>query len=595
MKSDDEKIDRLSLFLLRSAAFVIDQVLFIFLAALSLVPVLSLSAIVDLGYLQNFAPWLTLPASTPLLFLLAVLAGLFFFFLWYYPCRFESSQWRGTFGKHVMGLKCTFSNGERLHFWQVTWRLILQGFTVILFAQVAWIMSLPPLHTWLAVPQDCMNLIALSILFIPYMVSLFTVKGQTLIDLCTERVVKKHSNTRLNFDLLKELFGILVFGHARTSKIERYALNTLAVGWIASFCILISALFALPVCLLKVAELAKSHNAASLEQYRKTALFKRLDLVYYLIADAAQSDHKFCEDSLSKAIMLHPHCHTYWYWRAHHRVAENRYSDALADVSEAIRIYDPHSGTEWYDSIIGPVRYWDESSLYELRAELLEKLGDKKKALSDCTTAIQLSGRHEDYKTWRRLYRSVCEQEQPTAGEQQEKAIEQQRVFHQMKSAFAKSSHSSVMEQAMQLNNDGVTAIFRKDFDTAIKKLQRALAIHKKFDLAERNLAIAYNGKACGLNNPERALTYFRYALYIEPENRIAKQNVAGLMKVLGMDVHSFADHIKLADQAIAQADFRGAVVEYKSALEIKPDASIQKSLALIEREISAEKPKTNW
>lgn len=174
------------------------------------------------------------------------------------------------------------------------------------------------------------------------------------------------------------------------------------------------------------------------------------------------------------------------------------------------------------------------------------------------------------------------------------------RLPDQMESAIAKSvakSGNSSADQAMQLNNEGVTALFQNDFDTAIKKLQQALSIDNHLDLAVRNLAIAYNRKGAReqIDKPERALTYFRYALYVDPANQIAKQNIDGVMRVLGMNAHSFEDHIKLAQKALAQADLRGAVVEYKLALAIKRDERIQKSLALLERKISSEKSKPNW
>ncbi len=67
---------------------------------------------------------------------------------------------------------------------------------------------------------------------------------------------------------------------------------------------------------------------------------------------------------------------------------------------------------------------------------------------------------------------------------------------------------------AAKLQSDGVSA--PDDFDKAFKKWQSALDLDSRYDLAWRNLSIAYNGKAKTISNPEVALKYFHRALYFE-------------------------------------------------------------------------------
>lgn len=137
--------------------------------------------------------------------------------------------------------------------------------------------------------------------------------------------------------------------------------------------------------------------------------------------------------------------------------------------------------------------------------------------------------------------------------------------------------HSNVIS----LNNNGVRALAKNDFNGAIKNLKEALKLEPTYNNALSNLAIAYNNFALSqVNDPKVALLNFHSSAYLVPGNKTTTENLDGLIrKFLKLDPSSYQTRLKLGDEALAEHDFAGAIVEYSAALSLKNDDGIRTKL----------------
>lgn len=139
--------------------------------------------------------------------------------------------------------------------------------------------------------------------------------------------------------------------------------------------------------------------------------------------------------------------------------------------------------------------------------------------------------------------------------------------------------------QVIGLNNDGVKALNSNNYQLAIQKFEAALKLDPNYKLARDNLAIAHNNYGLQLrNNPAEALKQFHQALYLNQTNVTTMQNVEGIIRMMGKDPKSFADRVALGDQARLAADFVGAIIEYSAALKLKDDPKIHVKLGDVYR-----------
>ncbi len=130
-------------------------------------------------------------------------------------------------------------------------------------------------------------------------------------------------------------------------------------------------------------------------------------------------------------------------------------------------------------------------------------------------------------------------------------------------------------KQAAELNNQGVTALSKKDYATAIKKLEEALKCKPGYRIARENLAIAYNNYALTvtLDDDER-LKWFRKCLVIDRANQTTKDNIAALIRGMGKDPNSAKTRLLFAQEARETEDWDGAIAEYSAALEAENNRS---------------------
>lgn len=165
---------------------------------------------------------------------------------------------------------------------------------------------------------------------------------------------------------------------------------------------------------------------------------------------------------------------------------------------------------------------------------------------------------------------------------------------------FAQAAYADVPQGAYVLNDAGVEAMRRiipgceeghvseygknvtsRDWQNVFDKFDKALEIDPTFKLARQNSAIAHNNFALYLmheHQVDSSLREFHRSLYIEPD-LTTTENMNQLIRSIGKDPHSFSDRVELGDKSRAEADFEGAVIEYRAALEIKDDRKTRQKL----------------
>ncbi|MBS2009575.1 MAG: tetratricopeptide repeat protein [Cyanobacteria bacterium SZAS TMP-1] len=135
-------------------------------------------------------------------------------------------------------------------------------------------------------------------------------------------------------------------------------------------------------------------------------------------------------------------------------------------------------------------------------------------------------------------------------------------------------------EMLKQLNNDGVKALNAQNYQLAIQKLEQALQLNPNYERAKTNLAVAYNNYGLVFqNNPTEAIKYFHKACLLDPNSVTSTTNLNGIIQKMGKNPRDFATRVALGDACRKSADFVGAIVEYREAVKIKPDAAINEKL----------------
>src|ERR1700733_10302342 len=130
--------------------------------------------------------------------------------------------------------------------------------------------------------------------------------------------------------------------------------------------------------------------------------------------------------------------------------------------------------------------------------------------------------------------------------------------------------------QVIFLNNEGVKLLNAGDFQQAISRFEAALKRDPSYQKAREKLTVAHNNYGLQLrNNLKEALKQFHMALYLNYSSATTKQNVEGIIRMMGKNPSLFTDRVQLGDEARRSGDFVGALIEYSEACKIKDDASL--------------------
>lgn len=147
---------------------------------------------------------------------------------------------------------------------------------------------------------------------------------------------------------------------------------------------------------------------------------------------------------------------------------------------------------------------------------------------------------------------------------------------------------AGVTSQAIELNNKGVLALSKGDWQGSIKYFRESLKAEPSYDLARKNLSIAYSN--IGLQTQSKAaLRYFQKAVFLSPENKTSNDNLAGsIKKFFAKNPDDFDTRIQLANIAQKENDLIAVYVELKAALNLKDDPDTRKRLDEICKQIRA-------
>lgn len=138
----------------------------------------------------------------------------------------------------------------------------------------------------------------------------------------------------------------------------------------------------------------------------------------------------------------------------------------------------------------------------------------------------------------------------------------------------------AVSSDLIELNNQAVESLQRGEFAKSETKFKSVLSRDASYDNARRNYSVCHNDWAVHEKAKlAEAIYHLHQACYLDPLNTTVQVNLAGLITRMHKDPYSFADRIRLAEDARHRGDLVGALVEYKAALELKSDGKVRQML----------------
>lgn len=171
--------------------------------------------------------------------------------------------------------------------------------------------------------------------------------------------------------------------------------------------------------------------------------------------------------------------------------------------------------------------------------------------------------------------------------------VEQSRVVGTVEQRLGSEGITAIVRpvemfamKKVDLNDQGVKALEKKNFHQAIQFFKSALSIDREYTLARENLSIAYNNIAIeNAATPDVALDSLHKALFLDPDNPLTIKNLDGILKRMGKNPKKYEDRIKLAEYAEQRRRSIDALVEYREALKISQSPRILAKVSQLELE----------
>ena len=133
----------------------------------------------------------------------------------------------------------------------------------------------------------------------------------------------------------------------------------------------------------------------------------------------------------------------------------------------------------------------------------------------------------------------------------------------------------------------------QKKYKDAVALLEQVVKRQPDYELARRNLSIAYLNRALECQNPEEAIFNVHRALALTPDEQGAQKNLSYALQLGKVDVSTFDSRVKYGDSLKEKGDPVGAYVEYVEAMKSKSDSVLQKKIdELVTPEIQANSAK---
>jgi predicted Zn-dependent protease/Tfp pilus assembly protein PilF len=162
------------------------------------------------------------------------------------------------------------------------------------------------------------------------------------------------------------------------------------------------------------------------------------------------------------------------------------------------------------------------------------------------------------------------------------------KVSSQLRTVDAYGRQLPKPQLAQRYVMDGSSACVGGDFKNGRELLEKALQLDPSNQLARSNLAVCANNLAIVQGTPpEESIRLLYEALYWQPDYETASSN---LLSLFPNREHpkSFAEHVKAAEERAGSGDMRGAVVEYRLALQAKADPGIQNKINQYEHQLAS-------
>lgn len=129
----------------------------------------------------------------------------------------------------------------------------------------------------------------------------------------------------------------------------------------------------------------------------------------------------------------------------------------------------------------------------------------------------------------------------------------------------------NLSKEVIELNNEGVRCLERKEFDQAIFFLKKATQKDPSYQMARSNLAIAINNKGLDVYNKgstEGSLHLMESSYFNDPTNKTTRYNLEGVIRMLKLNPDSPSDRCGLSGKAALRGDGTAAWVELCAAFE---------------------------
>jgi uncharacterized RDD family membrane protein YckC len=339
-KAQSSALHSILLFARRLIALMIDQLIltctFLFL---------FLSPLITLFYLNAIAPFaVPVPLQAVAFLIWLVFAGVALIFqIFAYCAKFESSHWQATPGKMLMGLRVVDYQKRSISYRGVVLRLIVQlAFNVLLVPLLVSLLVASLFSANNSKASSLEPMVSIFVIAACYIISLFTLRHQTLFDIFTRRIVESGPwslRNQLKQQRLREAFDI-IFGNR---KKRDWPLVLCASGSAIALIptILISLLSGYAISETNQAFRENPDNVRNNQHYLNAhRCFKNVDCIYYVLAGAcdAHGDAATSEDVLRKAAIINP---KNWLARGQYGLlleAQGKAKDARRELAKMVEL-----------------------------------------------------------------------------------------------------------------------------------------------------------------------------------------------------------------------------------------------------------------
>lgn len=159
-------------------------------------------------------------------------------------------------------------------------------------------------------------------------------------------------------------------------------------------------------------------------------------------------------------------------------------------------------------------------------------------------------------------------------GESPKKAIAQVPA-----AARANVGASQDLSAVQNLAEEGNQLLREKKYSEAAAKFEQ---VHKlnPADVATREKLCAIYLDWAGEQQPDEAIKKYHRALTVDPSNVQAVTRLNELLYAMGKEQNNYLHRMQLGDEAMAEMDYEGAVIEYSAAQKLNDTPLAQEKVA---------------